>query len=196
MVQVVAVHLQDHLKQNSLFEKFQSGFRSAHSTETALVRVTNDLLMAADSGSPSILVLLDLSAAFDTIDHHILLNRLQHTFGLCDTALTWFTAYLFERTDYVSMAGSRSSTHTVTCGVPQGSVLGPILFTLYLLPLGQVISRFGISFHCYADDTQLYMKIDSYPLPSPPSSLSTLTICLEEIKVWMKQLPSAQQLQN
>ncbi len=90
---VVARHLQDHLKCNNIFEKFQSGFRSAHSTETALVRVTNDLLMTADAGSPSLLVLLDLSAAFDTVDHGILLNRLHHSVGLNNTVLRWFESY-------------------------------------------------------------------------------------------------------
>ncbi len=155
---VVARHLQDHLKCNNIFEKFQSGFRSAHSTETALVRVTNDLLMTADAGSPSLLVLLDLSAAFDTVDHGILLNRLHHSVGLNNTVLCWFESYLTDRSESVAMGSSRSRSHAVDCGVPQGSVLGPILFILYMLPLGKVISRLGISFHCYADDTQLCMK--------------------------------------
>uniref|UniRef100_A0A8C1RWE5 Reverse transcriptase domain-containing protein n=1 Tax=Cyprinus carpio TaxID=7962 RepID=A0A8C1RWE5_CYPCA len=178
---VVVSHLQDHLKHNNLFEKFQSGFRTAHSTETALVRVTNDLRMTADAGSPSLLILLDLSAAFDTVDHGILLNRLHHTIGLTGTALNWFKSYLTNRTEYISLGSARSRQHTVTCGVPQGSVLGPILFIIYMIPLGHVISRYGVSFHCYADDTQLYMKT------SPTSfSSSTLTACLEEIRVWMK----------
>ncbi|KAI2653128.1 putative RNA-directed DNA polymerase from transposon BS [Labeo rohita] len=162
---VVASHLQDHLKHNDIFEKFQSGFRSAHSTETALVRVTNDLLITAAAGSPSLLVLLDLSAAFDTVDH--------------------------DRSEFVAMGSSRSCSHAVGCGVPQGSVLEPILFILYMLPLGEVISRFGISFDCYdADDTQLYMKIDTRSSSLSPSSLSsttlsTFTACLEEIGTWM-----------
>uniref|UniRef100_A0A8C1S6N0 Reverse transcriptase domain-containing protein n=1 Tax=Cyprinus carpio TaxID=7962 RepID=A0A8C1S6N0_CYPCA len=178
---VVVSHLQDHLKHNNLFEKFQSGFRTAHSTETALVRVTNDLRMTADAGSPSLLILLDLSAAFDTVDHGILLNRLHHTIGLTGTALNWFKSYLTNRTEYISLGSARSRQHTVTLGVPQGSVLGPILFIIYMIPLGHVISRYGVSFHCYADDTQLYMKT------SPTSfSSSTLTACLEEIRVWMK----------
>ena len=85
------------------------------------------------------------------------------------------------------MGGSRFRTHTVTCGVQQGSVLSPILFTLYLLPLGRLMNRFGISFHCYADDTQLYMKMGSHTSASSVPSLSKLTACLEEIKVWMNQ---------
>ncbi len=183
---VVARHLQDHLKCNNIFEKFQSGFRSAHSTETALVRVTNDLLMTADAGSPSLLVLLDLSAAFDTVDHGILLNRLHHSVGLNNTVLCWFESYLTDRSESVAMGSSRSRSHAVDCGVPQGSVLGPILFILYMLPLGKVISRLGISFHCYADDTQLYMKTDIHP-SSSSTTLTTLTACLEEIREWMNQ---------
>ena len=180
---IVAAQLHNHLTHNSLFEKFQSGFRHGHSTETALVRVTNDLLMAADSGSPSLLILLDLTAAFDTVDHNILLHRLQHTIGLSDNVLNWFTSYLTDRTEHVALGKARSLTHKVICGVPQGSVLGPTLFTLYLLPLGRVISKHGISYHCYADDTQLYLRTTS--TSTTPLPTSTLTTCLEEIEAWM-----------
>ena len=181
----VAAQLQHHLKQNNLFEKFQSGFRPSHSTETALVRVTNDLLMTADTGSPSLLILLDLTAAFDTIDHNILLHRLHSTIGISDSAQNWFTSYLTNRTEHVAIGSARSATHNVTCGVPQGSVLGPTLFTLYMIPLGHIINRHGISFHSYADDTQLYLS--TKPTPSTPLPLSSLTSCLEEIEAWMKQ---------
>ncbi len=100
---VVSTQLHNHLKSNRLYEKFQSGFRPSHSTETALIRVTSDLLMASDSGSTSLLIFLDLSAAFDTVDHHILLHRLQHYTGLSGTALKWFHSYLTNRTEYVAL---------------------------------------------------------------------------------------------
>ncbi len=117
---IVAAQLQTHLKQNNLFEKFQSGFRSGHSTKTALVRVTNDLLMAADAGSPSLLIILDLTAAFDTVDHNILLYRLRHTISLSDTVYNWLSSYLTGRMECVALGEAKSVTHIVTCGVPQG----------------------------------------------------------------------------
>ncbi|XP_061566204.1 uncharacterized protein LOC133420526 [Cololabis saira] len=120
----------------------------------------------------------------DTVDHTILLHRLHSTIRLRNTALDWFRSYLTERTECISLGGVKSRTQPVTCGVPQGSVLGPTLFTLYMLPLGSVISRHGLAFHCYADDTQLYIKLDP---SAAESSSATLTICLEEIKAWMKQ---------
>uniref|UniRef100_A0A3P9KHX3 Reverse transcriptase domain-containing protein n=1 Tax=Oryzias latipes TaxID=8090 RepID=A0A3P9KHX3_ORYLA len=179
---VVAAQLHHHLSTPSLYEKFQSGFRSAHSTETALVRVMNDLLMAADQGSPSLLLLLDLSAAFDTVDHGILLNRLHTTVGLSGNIFNWFKSYLTSGQN-LWLWGLPNLTHTVTCGVPQGSVLGPSLFTIYISPLGQIIRKHNISFHCYADDTQLYVKMDS----TPTITSSALQACLEEMEAWMAE---------
>ncbi|CAL9705986.1 unnamed protein product [Knipowitschia caucasica] len=184
MEKVVSAQLQDHLKHNNLYKKFQSGFRSHHSTETALVRVTNDLMLASDQGFPSLLLLLDLTAAFDTIEHSILLHRLHTIIGLSGTTLRWFGSYLTDRAEYVALGESKSQTHTVSCGVPQGSVLGPTLFNIYMLPLGHVIGRHGMSFHSYADDTQLYVRLDP---ASPSSTPAALTSCLEEIEAWMSQ---------
>ncbi|KAK2873784.1 hypothetical protein Q8A73_024409, partial [Channa argus] len=178
---VVAKQLCDHLHRNNLYEEFQSGFRVHHSTETALVKVTNDLLMASDNGLISILVLLDLSAAFDTIDHNILLQRLEHEIGITGTALGWFKSYLSDRFQFVHV-NDESSMHTkVSYGVPQGSVLGPILFTLYMSPLGNIIRKHSINFHCYADDTQLYLSME----PDENNQLIKLQACLQDIKAWM-----------
>ncbi len=159
----------------------QSGFRPRHSTETALVKITNDLLLASDQGCISLLVLLDLSAAFDTIDHDILIDGLQNYTGIQGQALRWFRSYLSDRYHIVYLNGEASQLSPVKYGVPQGSVLGPLLFSLYMLPLGNIIRKYGISFHCYADDTQLYISTR----PDETSKLSKLTECAKNIKDWM-----------
>ena len=171
-----------HLEKNNLLARFQSGFRRCHSTETAIVRITNDILSSNDSGKVTALVLLDLSAAFDTIDHEILLSRLQTDMGITGTALSWFRSYLTGRSQVVSCAGHTSSSRRVTCGVPQGSVLGPLLFCIYTQPLEKIIQRHNLSFHFYADDTQLYFSFD---LSEAHTAVAKLNHCLSDIRDWM-----------
>ena len=178
---VILSQLMPYLDQNNIMETFQSGFKTHHSTESALLKVHNDLLMSADTGNCAILLLLDLSAAFDTVDHPILLDRLQSSAGVQNTALDWFTSYLKNRSFSVSIGSSASPPATLSCGVPQGSILGPILFSLYMLPLGQIIRQHNISFHCYADDTQLYLPLK----PNDHSTLANLNNCLADIRCWM-----------
>ncbi len=137
-------------KKPDIYEEYQSDFRPCHSTETALVKITNYLLLASNQGCISLLVLLDLSAAFDTIDHDILIDRLQNYTGIQGQALRSLSG----RYHFVYLNGEASQLSTVKYGVPQGSVLGPLLFSLYMLPLGNIIKKYGISFHCYADYTQ------------------------------------------
>uniref|UniRef100_A0A8C6KL48 Reverse transcriptase domain-containing protein n=1 Tax=Nothobranchius furzeri TaxID=105023 RepID=A0A8C6KL48_NOTFU len=179
---VVAKQLTAALDEQNIYDSFQSGFCRAHSTETALLRVSNDLLTHSDAGDCSVLVLLDLTAAFDTVDHHLLLERLRDWVGLSGSALEWFSSYLSEISFSVAVSKFRSSTTSLTHGVPQGSVLGPLLFLLYLLPLQHILSSFkGISYHLYADDIQLYISFK----PHEMSKLQLLHTCLDSIKTWM-----------
>ncbi len=159
------------LEAHNICDQFQSGFRKNHSTETALLRVSNDILMAAEC---SLLVLLDLSAAFDTVDHCILINRLYSLVGISGRALDWLSSYLSDRSFSQSIGTYMSDSAPLSCGVPQGSVLGPLLFSLYMLPLSKIISSFKISYHCYADDIQLYF----YFSPDRLEKLSLLQNCL------------------
>ena len=132
---LVVRQLMEYLSSADLMPPLQSGYRQGHSTETAVLRVLSDIFQAVDNGDLAALVLLDLSAAFDTVDHSILLRRLHQTFRINDTAHKWFHSYLSSRKQYVRRGPSKSSVTYLVCGVPQGSVLGPILFVLYTVDL-------------------------------------------------------------
>ena len=179
----VLQQLNDFLSHNRILDKFQSGFRSHHSTETALVKIVNDLRMNTDSKALSILVLLDLSAAFDTIDHDILIERLEKWVGLSGPVLNWLRTYLTDREFYVMLGENKSENHSMPYGVPQGSILGPLLFSLYMLPLSALIRKHNIEYHSYADDTQLYMAIS----PGDQRSIDSLVNCISDLNQWLSQ---------
>ncbi len=143
---VLSTQLCSFLLNNYIYEEFQSGFMPRHSTETALVKITNVLLLASDEGWISLLVLLDLSDVFDTIDHDILIDRLQNYTSIQGQALRWFRSYLSDRYHFVYLNRESSQLSPVKYGVPQGSVLGPLLFSLYMLRLGNIIRKYRISF--------------------------------------------------
>ncbi len=180
MESTVASQLRSFLVANNLFDPFQSGFRPQHSTETALVKVVNDLLLSCDTGSLSLLLLLDLSSAFDTIFYDLLITR-PSAVGISSTALSWLSSYLYDRQFYISAWDFRSPTAPLKQGVPQGSVLGPLLFTIYILPLGQILQSHGFSYHFYADDIQIYTSCR----PSLSTQIDKISVCMQDIKTWL-----------
>ena len=170
------------LTEHNLICPSQSAYRPHHSTETVLLKITNDILLALDSGNVSLLTFFDLSAAFDTIDHCILLDRLQHMYGISRTALSWFSAYLTNRTQSVIVNDHISQVLSLSSGVPQGSVLGPILFILYTKPLSDLIQCHSIKSQAFADDTQLHVSV---PPSNIQSAISSPETCLSDIQTWM-----------
>ena len=162
---------------------FRSAYRAGHSTETVLLRVVNDILSALDNDNISVL-LLDLSAAFDTVDHQILLSRLYSLFGIQSAALKWFKSYLADRCQFTSVNNSSSPPAQLKYGVPQGSVLGPVLFVLYTTPLSDVIASHSVNHQLFADDTQLQK---SAPLNEIDNLTKELCACTDDIKAWMTE---------
>ena len=164
---VVLKQLQKHLRDNNFLEPNQSAYRKGHSTETAVLSVLDGLLTKADEKLVSLVTLLDLSAAFDTLDHSVLLHRLETTFGIHSVALSWFKSYLTGRSQSVIVDGEVSSPSPLACGVPQGS--------------SDVISSHGCIFHKYADDTELSKSC------SPVDFSRTLTEvqnCVNDVLFW------------
>tara|TARA_B110000881_G_scaffold40031_1_gene32496 strand:+ start:158 stop:3112 length:2955 start_codon:yes stop_codon:yes gene_type:complete len=174
-----------HLNVNNLTETYQSAYKSSHSTETALLKVKNDMLNELDKGKALILVLLDLSSAFDTIDHKILVERMKKEFGVTGTAKEWFVSYLSDRTNKVCVLSDYSDVQTLHYGVPQGSIAGPPIFTAYSQPVAHIIRSFNIGYHIYADDTQLYTSFDPKSDTDIAAAKLRMTNCIAEIRSWM-----------
>ena len=149
---LVARQLLDYLTTSRLLPDLQSAYRANHSTETAVLKVLADILRAVDGGDLACLTLLDLSAAFDTVDHAILLRRLNESYGLGGCVHGRFVSYLNRRTQFVRRGAFRSISTVMVCGVPQGSVLGPILFLLYTADLLRLVETYGLRPHLFADD--------------------------------------------
>ncbi len=182
---VAAAQLTQYMTDNNLHEVYQSAYKQYHSTETALLKIQNDVLCDIDQGNPVILVLLDLSAAFDLIEHSILLDRMENVLGIKGVALDWFKSYLDGRSQKVKIGKSFSLAEFLMYCVPQGSVLGPILFLIFILPLAVLIRKRGMIVHGYADDTQTYLKIS--PIGSIVSTVCLIEQCLMDVYKWFSQ---------
>ena len=177
----VLSQVSSYLCSHNLYNTCQSAYRPGHSTETALLKVVNDLFLSLNKGNISVLALLDFSSAFDTIDHPILVHRLHTDFGFTDTVLQWFSSYLTDRTHYVSLSIHCSAFVPVHSGVPQGSVLGAMLFIMYIKLLSAIIDSHSIIHHSFSDDLQLHMS-------APPNRISellhSLQSCIGDVKAW------------
>ena len=172
-----------YLKEHDLQEVYQSAYRTQHSTETALVKIHNDITQAVDEGQCVLLVLLDLSAAFDTVDHTLLLKKLE-SIGIQGVAHKWFASYIQGRTYRVQVGDSTSSSCDLQYGVPQGSVLGPILYTVYTSSLGEIARMRSIQQHLYADDQQLY---HAFIIKQMNTAYMCMQNCIAEVGGWLKQ---------
>ena len=187
---VVVDQLSAHIQANELMEPLQSAYRPNHSTKTALVTVKAAIHEALDNKEVVCLVLLDLSAAFDTVDHKILLDTLEKRFGITDTALKWVESYLHQHTQRVvvqdlNMDGSMSNSVTLIFGVLPGSVLGPTLFTLYTMPLGDIWRKYSITYHLYTGDWQRYLSFKPAKTGTKEDCLDQLERCIGKIRSWI-----------
>ncbi len=176
---VVQSHLVKHLDRVDVLPMMQSAYRKNHSTESALCAVTNDLLKIMDSGNCGVLILLDLSAAFDTVVHEYLLGDLESV-GVSGDALRWFESYLSDRKFCVTIGGKKSGYRTLTRGVPQGSVLGPTLFNIYTIELSWILRSHNVKFKFFADDTQFYFVVNNECNMS-----QVVNAVMRDVKEWM-----------
>lgn len=180
---VVLKQLNAHMDKNKLHISYQSGYKKSHGTESLLLKITNDIYVASDDNKATVLILLDLSAAFDTIDHSKLIDILSRDIGLSGVVMKWFISFITGRQQRVCVNNTYSKCIDVDFGVPQGSVLGPVLFNIYLRSFYSIIIDNGFNVAGYADDHQIYKHFTCN------SQYITLTEdikrCLYDIHNWM-----------
>ena len=168
---------------NRLLPDHQSAYRQGHSTEMAFLKIFSDILDAADSAPVTLLGFLDLSAAFDTVDHDILLTRVQKSYGVSGTALAWISSFIQGRQQSVTFNDHQSARIQLKYGVPQRSILGPLLFILYASNVISTAASLSVGAHSYADDSQLYLHclaVDQW------TAALRLAECIERVERWMK----------
>lgn len=183
MERIVVKHFVSYLNSNYLINVHQSAYRVYHSTETALLHLTSEVLTAMDDGKIALLASLDLSSAFDTVNHRVMLRRLSSSFGVSGLALQWFESFLCNRSMFYKFNGSSSGVVPVITGIPQGSVLGPTLFMLYIMDIIPLVQSHGLRIHVFADDIQVY----GFSSPVNAQALaSNMSSCLMVVDLWLK----------
>ena len=176
----ILMQLDLHLKNNNLYPSMQSGYRRFHSTETALIKVFTDTCCALDCNKNAVLILLDLSCAFDTLDHEILISRLRTRFGFTGNVLKWLQSYLSDRRQFVSIDRTHPSQNRVRWGVPQGSVLGPLLFNLTYRQL-RISYLLMDSLQCHMRMIRNYISLETN---NDQEAKSRLESCLFDLYNW------------
>ena len=180
---VVYARLSNYFIENNLYGKNQTAYRKHHSTETALLRIHNDILMSLDEGKYVALVMVDVSAAFDTVEHHSLINRFKHDFGVRGKALQWLCSYLTNRKHKVAINSAYSDLVDILYGFPQGATLAGLCYNSYSKPLDNIARNYDpVSQHHYADDGQSYV---AFSCKTRDEAMNTLQNCLEETRKWM-----------
>ena len=174
-----------HMEANCPLPVNTSAYRTGHSTETALVKVQSDILYNMEKQKVTLLVLVDLSAAFDTVDHKLVMDILHSKFGISGTALQWHESYLTGRRQCVNINGTHSEPLELAYGVPQGSCIGPINFTQYASSLFDVIYQHLDTAHGYADDHQLYLAFSPNSDTNQHNAIDRMQKCLADVKSWM-----------
>lgn len=180
---IVLRRLNEHLTANNLNIPNQSGYKQFHSTETLLIKIVDDLLIAFDERKATVVMLLDLSAAFDTVNHGKLLNILHFEIGITGMALNWFRSFITGRSQRIKIGAAESEIITIKFGVPQGSVLGPVLFNLYIRSLYNTVKSLKFAIQGYADDHQIYQSFDAIHQYS--LLVNEISGCFNEIRQWM-----------
>ena len=180
-----AKQIKHYLFSNDLFPVLQSAYRPKHSIETTLLKVTNDILLKMNYQRVTLLLLLDLNADFGTVDHDTLLHQLQFTFGINGKVLSWFSSYLSGRSQQIAFNETLSAEFELQCGVPQGSCLGPLSFTLYSSKLFEIIKHHFPTVHFYADDTQAHISFCPKDRFDQLNAGELLESCITDIRSWM-----------
>ena len=170
------------MEDNHLLKGLQLAYKAGHSTETALLRIHTDLLCSVEKAPTVSLILLDLSEAFDTVDHSTFLSLLECHFDIKGKPLQLLRSYLDGRTQYVAVNNVQSKVVSLMYGVPQGSVLGPAALSMYTVPLGSILRHHKIGYHIYVDDTQLCLCMGQQ---NPSTILEQLCTAISDIRTWM-----------
>ena len=182
---VVSTRLNKHMTKNNLHSRRNHGYKKFHSSETLLLEVVDELLLSCDNGKPSIVLMLDLSAAFDTVDQKKLLNILQYEIGVDGIALQWFESFICNRTQKVKIGESYSEEGSLDFGVAQGSVLGPDLFKIYIRRFPEHMKTTLFQTFGFADDHQLVKTF--LPVLQVYALGEDIQNCFDEIGKWMNE---------